>query len=366
MKKNLGRFLFIFLTLLHVQSFASTYEWSVTSSKKSAFKNEAIHLKYVCSFSDASALYTIDFNPTRKTKEYTLKLLTQSDKIVNNKRQSSYEFVAFAHEEGIIPFEFEAIMKKTNQDSIKATILGRDNAQEANFTNTVVKLKALNIEIKETPIELVGAFTLEVKKEKPYVKAYQPYHIEIYIKGSGNFDALKPFEFVIDGVKVFSQKIIQKTELTQDGVSGSWSQKFAFVSAHDFKLQKISLRYFDTHEKALKELTHEHIEVHVEKGFAKEELLEKSQEKANPFYNYINYILTFIAGFLLGKIKIKRKLVSHTKGEKFSQKIKEAKSLEELVMILAIEDSVKYQKLIYEIESKNVTSLSDIKKSLKV
>ncbi len=62
MKNSLGRAFLILLTLLHVEIFASTYEWSVKANKTTAYVNEAIHLTYTCKFSDRGELYTIDFN----------------------------------------------------------------------------------------------------------------------------------------------------------------------------------------------------------------------------------------------------------------------------------------------------------------
>ncbi len=87
MRKNLGRFFIIFLLLFSSNVFASTYAWSASVDKKSAYVNEAIFLKYMCSFSDRSELYSIDFNPVGEHENYTIKPLREQESIVDGKRK---------------------------------------------------------------------------------------------------------------------------------------------------------------------------------------------------------------------------------------------------------------------------------------
>jgi hypothetical protein len=317
--------------------------------------NEAIYLKYVCEFSDPSELYTIDFNPKQESDDYSLRLLKESEQIVDNKRVNTYEFVAFAKRSTTLRFDFNATMKETTQESIDSTILGRDNAQEAQFTSTTKQLKTLVVDVSKADSELVGAFTLEVQKEKPMVKAYEPFHMQIIISGLGNFEALKPFEFQIEGVKVFSDKVIKNLELTQDGYRGSWSQKFAFVSEKEFTIPQIARSYFDIAQNTLKELHGDATKVSVEKGFVKEELLDKEEESQEDFATYIYFVLTFLAGLLVGKIKIERKIIPHAKDSLFAQKVQSAKSVDELLMLLALENSKEYSALISQVESETVS-----------
>ena len=61
MKNSLGKIFLALFILLHVELFATTYEWSATTNKKSAYVGEAIYLKYTCTYSDRAELYTIDF-----------------------------------------------------------------------------------------------------------------------------------------------------------------------------------------------------------------------------------------------------------------------------------------------------------------
>ena len=160
MRKSLGKIFLILFLFLHVDIFASVYEWSASANKTSAYVNEAIYLKYVCTFSDTSELYTIEFKPAGDYEKYLLKNLRQSENIVDGKRVNSYEFIAFAKRAGEISFDFEALMKKTTKDSIENTVIGRDNMQKEEFVKTIVKQQTLTLNIKETNSSLIGNFSL--------------------------------------------------------------------------------------------------------------------------------------------------------------------------------------------------------------
>jgi hypothetical protein len=367
MRKNLGKVFLAILIFLHAEVFASAYTWSAASNKTAAYLNEPIHLKYICSFSDRAEVVTIVFNPAGEHEKYTLKNLRQSQNIVDGKRVNIYEFVAFAKVAGEIKFDFEAQMKQTTKESIENTVIGRDNMQKEQFAKESFKLETLSVNVKETDKSIVGNFSIEVKKHEPKVKAHEPYHIEVAIKGNGNFEALKPLEFNIDGVKIFAGDVVQKIELSENAQSGEWSQKFAFVSEADFKIPEIKIEYFNLAEQKSDVLMINAIDVSVAKGFSKEELLDKVEDDSFKFdYSYLYYIFTFIAGFLAAKVKIKKRVVKLNADEEFRKKIDETKSLNELMVLLALRDSKKYEQIILDIESKTIVSLSGAKLLLKV
>jgi len=151
--------------------------------------------------------------------------------------------------------------------------------------------------------------------------------------------------------------------LSENGERGEWSQKFAFVSDQNFTIPKVEIEYFNLLVKKSDILVLEPIHVHVEKGFSKEELLDNVKDESFKFnYSYLYYMLIFIAGFLAAKVKINKKIVKQSEDEEFKQKIQNAKSLKELMLILALKDSKKYDSLILDIEQKRAVSLRDAKK----
>lgn len=365
MKKNLGKKIAILLYLLCTELFSSTYTWDVASNKTEAYVNEPIYLKYVCSFSDRAQTVTVVFDPLKESDKYILKDLRQSQNIVDGKRVYSYEFVAYPKVSGEIKFDFEAQVKETTKESIENTVIGRDNMQKEEFTKENVKLKTLFVNVKESLKPLVGEFSLEVKKHEPKVKAYEPFHVEYIIKGRGNFEAIKPLDFNIEGVTIFKEEPVEKKSFDENGEEGEWSQKFAFVAKGDFKIPKVESDYFNLKEQKISTLKQESIEVKVAKGYTKEELIDKTKENRFSFdFSYIYYILTFIAGFLTAKIEIKKRVKIYSEDEEFKKKIADTQSLNKLSVLLALKDPKKYEKLILDIENKKITSLKSVKKMI--
>ena len=367
MRNNLGRFLLAILLSWHVGLTASTYKWSAEISKKEAYINEAIHLKYICEFSDRGELYTIEFNPMADKENYTLELLKKSEKLINGKRISSFEYIAHASRVGKLEFNFDVQMKKTTLAFIADSTGSKDDDRgDVDSSKKIISQKTLNIDIKEADSEVVGKFKIDVKKDTPKVKAFEPYHLQITISGIGSFQNIKEIKFDIPKVNIFHEKVIKNTKLTSDGHSGTLSQKFAFVSENNFTIPSFQIQYFDLKSQSLKSMNFNSIDVEVTKGFKKEELLDSELESGSLSFlsyikNYIYYILTFIAGFLLAKIKFKNKKTDK-KNDSFTQKIKNSNSLDELSIILILQDERKYKELILDIESKNIGSLSEGKR----
>jgi len=363
MKKSLGNISIIFILFFSLNLFASPYEWSATTNKKSAYVNEAILLKYVCKFSDKSELYTIDFHPVRENEHYTIELLRESEKIVAGKRVNSYEYIAYVKHSGKMVFDFDMVMKKTTQESIDSTTGGRDNDVDKEvFVEKYLRQKSIHVNIKRSEAILVGEFELEVKYAKVGIKAYESYNLEFIIKGVGNFEKLNPISFKIDGVKVFFQKTLLKSSLKKDGKHGIWSQKFAFVSDKSFIIPAVEIEYFDIKKESKNILHFDGLKVEVLPAYTKIELLDEEPKNFELKLEYLYYLLTFILGFIVAKINFKKDTKNQTKKERFCQRVKNAKTLEELNMLLVVNASKKYAQLILEIEKGELTSLNAVRK----
>ena len=304
MKRNLGRIVLI-LTLIYANLFASDeYKWSAHIDKKEAYVGEAVHLHYSCEFNSRDELHVIEFNPAGSYENYDLYLLSEVETIKDGKRVNEFEYVAFLKKSGYVEFEFDVLMKKTNQDSIENTVLGRDNAGYEEFTKRLIKQKKLGIDVLPNDTRLVGDLSFKVKKDKPVVDAYEPYHFEITIEGIGNLDRLDSLDLNISDAKVFASKPKKDYKLTKEGYKGSWSQKFAIVASKSFKFPSISYKYFNPFTKDSKLYKLESFDVEVKKLYTKDELLDKKEKQEFVFkVEYIYYLLVFILGFFVGMIK---------------------------------------------------------------
>ena len=356
------RNVFLLLVVFHFNAYAVDYTWSAFANKKQAYVNEAIYLKYVCEFNDRGALYTIEFHPEVDNELYTIQPYSQNTRLVDNKRVSTYEYIAFVKKPMTVSFNFEALMKKTNRDSIENTVLGRDNADYEEFLATKVKQDTIKIDIKETASKLIGHFSMEIKKDDLHIQAYKPFHLSVKLSGSGNLDALESIDFDIEGVKVFSQEAVKNLELSMDGYKGVWVQKFAFIASEDFTIPMHSIEYFDRKSQSKKSLVIEPIAVKVQKIYKKSELLdEKSEAYSLDFIgDYIYYILTFITGFLVAKIKFKSKN-HNTKNTQLRNKIQKTNSLDALSMLLILNNQRKFNAILTAIDLNELTSLSQAK-----
>lgn len=357
MRKNLGKFLVLFLLLINLDLLASRYEWNATINKTSAFVNEAVLLEYICRFDDKSELYSIDFNPVGEYENYTIKLLTQQEFIIDGKRVNKFAYIASMKRSGRVVFDFDVVMKKTNKASIENTVLGRDNGQYEEFTSKYLRQKSLEIDVKRSEADLVGKFDLEVKESSSEIKAYEPYNLEFIIRGIGNFEKIKPIAFNIEGVKVFSQKQLLESSLKEDGEHGVWSQKFAFVSEKSFVVPELRFEYFDIEKSSKGVLRFKGAKVEVAPAYKKTELLDEDERYFEFKAEYLYYLLTFLLGFVLAKIEFTKKKKDKSKEDIFCKKIQNTKSLEELSMLLALKNPKAYEQTLLAIEKGELISL---------
>lgn len=363
MKKNLGRLIALFILTLFTSALtASDYKWSVEVNKKEAHVNEAIHLKYTCSYSDDAELYVIEFNPSVEKEEYKIAILREDEKILNGKKINEYEFVLFVKKEGVFSLALDTLMKETNKDSIENGMLGRDNANYEEFTLHPYKQKKIELNILKTASSKVGEFTLNVRKDEPSIEAYAPFHLEFSVSGVGDFQVFKDVDIKIEGVEVFSEVAKEEIELTADGYRGTWKKKFAFVSDKRFTIPAWETHYFDLELKKMRTLKFDALEVDVRAAkFKKEELLDPKEEEFSFDISYLYYVLTFIAGFIAAKIKLKRTKQKNEEEELFCKRIKNADTLEKLNFVLVTHDMKIYEEIIAKIEAKELTSLSKAK-----
>ncbi|SFV64934.1 BatD [hydrothermal vent metagenome] len=360
MKLNLGRFILLFLLTTFLQ--ASEYEWSVQVNKKEAHVNEAIHLHYSCNYKNSAELYVIEFNPTIDNKNYKIVILREDEKIVNGKKINEYEFVLFVKKAGQFSLSLDTLMKKTNKDSIENGMLGRDNANYEEFSLYPYKQKRVEINILETQSPMVGEFTFSVRQDKSELEAYEPFHLEFLVSGLGDFQVFKDVFYEIEGVEVFSEAAKEEIVLTADGYKGTWRKKFAFVSDKNFSIPALETKYFDLKEKKLKTLHFDGLDIVVSPvKFNKEQLLDPKKELLTFDTTYLYYLVTFIAGFLLAKIKFIRPKVQDSDEQLFCKRVQEVDTLEKLSFILVTHDAQKYKELIFKIENKELTSLKKLK-----
>ncbi|MCW9025820.1 MAG: hypothetical protein OQJ77_00765, partial [Thiovulaceae bacterium] len=212
-------------------------------------------------------------------------------------------------------------------------------------------------------IKLFGDFNFKVKKDKPNINAYEPYHFELIIEGVGNLDKLEKIDLKIPAAKVFASKAQKDYILTEDGYKGIWSQKFAIVSDKNFDFPNINYVFHEKKSNSIKSYEVKPFKVSVKELYRKEDLLDDVKEEKQIFKKeYLYYVLIFISGFLAGKIKISKNTKDNG-NDNLTLKVESCKTLDELLVLLVVTDSVKYSDIINKIEYKKM-ALSEAKKQI--
>ena len=350
MKPNLGRALAA-LWLFAAALWAAPYEWSATISQSEAYVHEGVEIRYICRFKDAGNLYVIDFHPPKEGKGYRLKLLRESERIVDGLRRNEYHYLLFPTEAGELDLEFPILMRKTTQASIENTVIGRDNVEDLDFTDTPLSSPALHLSVKEAQARLAGSFSMDVAYSAKQVKAYEPLHLTVTITGDGNMDKLRPFTLDIPGVEVFGEAPQSDFTLSPKGLRGSWVQRFALVGAEPFTVPELTLSYFDTDAKTLRTLRSKPYEVDVVQVPAPEMLLDAPEEPESWRWrwSYLYFLLTFVAGFALGKWGVWPKRSEGATG--FEAQVMRTSTPRELAVLLALDGDPRFVELVERLES---------------
>lgn len=311
MRQSLGSFLGAILLVVSTLMYgAEPYTWSLNINKNRAYVNEAIALEYTCDFEDAAYLHVIELNIVGEDDRYRLLSLGEAETIKDGKRRNVYRYVLFPKKAGEQTFAFKVLMRKTTKASIENSVIGRDNVQGYAFVDHTMDLPPVHLEVLDHKEKMTGRFALRVELDKANVKAYEPVHLDVHLKGEGDFDQMQDIVLNIEGVTIFSEVGEKRYNLTPEGFKGEWEQKFSLVAKEDFTIEPIQLAYFDVDKQERTVLRSERFEIKVDEGYKREELLDDVASEVDAprwSWSYLNYLFTFIAGVLLGRYSLRLK-----------------------------------------------------------
>ncbi len=106
---------------------------------------------------------------------------------------------------------------------------------------------SLNISVKTSPedTDLIGDFTLSDTVDATEVKANKPVNLTIKISGEGNLEDFVGPTYEIDGVTIYSDDAIVKSQPLGDRLVSSYEKKFVFIADHNFTIPSRSFSLFD-------------------------------------------------------------------------------------------------------------------------
>ena len=366
-KLNLGKFITIIL-FLQLAVWADTpYHWTLKSNKSSVYVNEAIEIEYTCHFDDKAFLYVIEFTPqNEKKRDYRILSLGVKEGVSDGKRSATYRYVLFPKVAGNKVYAFQALMRKTTQASIENSAIGRDNVEDYAFNDQKMALPPVEVVVKAHQERMTGQFTLKVSLDTKDVKAYTPVHLDLHMRGEGDFDQMQDINLSIDGVKVFSEPGEHHYRLTKEGFKGEWEQKFSLVSDKDFVIDPIEIAYFDIKKKRRIVLKSDRYEIKVAPAYEVEALLDDAPENESFswwYWSYLNYVMTFILGVLahyyFARFQAQRVIVALLGDE---EKIRQCRSTKQLLTRLIMRDDDRFDTVIQKYENLGDKDLASLKR----
>jgi hypothetical protein len=300
MRRLLGK---ITLFLLLGVTLYADYSWSVSTSKREFYVNEAVEIVLKCEFSDSGYGYNIELEGLQNSA-YEMHLLSQKESMHTGVRINEYRFVMFVAHAGELPLAFNAVMKRTTKESIENSVIGRDNVEELAFTSKRVALPELHLHVKHSPLLLVGNFELDVVLSAQSVEAYKPLNITVTLKGEGSFDKLKPYELKIKNAEVFAQVPLKFLKLTPRGFEGSITQQFAVVAKESYEIAPFELEYFNPKTQSVEKKSSRAYAIGVSDAYSKEELLDaepSKDEDTQEAFPLLSYLAVLFAGVIAGR-----------------------------------------------------------------
>lgn len=360
MKQSLGKIALMWL-IFTAFAWGETYQWRVLKAPESLRVGQSGVVRYECTFDGSAANYTVEFKP-EGTQAYRAQILTQEDRIVQGKRIETFDILVTPLQAGMIEVKLDALIRHTTFASIENATIGRDNVKKYDFNDEKALLPAVNIAAKENAAALTGHITLEVKSDRPMVRAHEPFHLSVYVRGSGNLDQFVPYELNISGVTVYAQAPQQSITPAPDGYEGEIRQEFALIAEKSYVIGPLSLKVFDTAENRLKELKTAPIHVEVDAGYESSALLDPPDlSDRSTLKRYALYAVLVLAGAGMGEGL--RRLWRLRPRKRFKKFWDQAESTKELVTLLALSGDKRYEPLIRELEEGKI-GLREAKKKL--
>ena len=350
MKRSLGKLLFFWI--IAAGQMWGAYQWSVLEKPESLYVGQSGVVRYECQFDTSAADYTIAFKPN-ENEMFKVSILTQQDRIVQGKRIQTFDVLIAPKHVGKIDIKFEALMRHTTFASIENASIGRDNVKKYDFNDEKVFLPSITIQTKENPVALTGKLTFEVRSDAKMVRAHEPFHLSVIVRGEGNLDEMIPFELNIRGVKVFAELPQKSLTPSAQGFEGEVSQEFALVANESYTIEPLSLSYFDTAKNQIMTLKSKPIYVEVGEGYEFSSLLDVPEiSDYGTLKRYALYL--FFIGLGVGLNEAVRWGWKHRPVRQKRTFWDEAKTSKELVMLLSLSGDKRYDEVIRALEDEKM------------
>jgi len=360
MKRSLGKIIFLWF-INTTLAWGTMYQWSVVESPTLLHVNQSGMVRYACTYDGSASEYSIKMHFV-ESDNYNASILSQEDKIIQGKRIQTIDVLVTPNVAGDFELKGNAIVSFTSLGAVENTVLGRDNVGKNDVIETKVALPSVKIHADENSMALTGKMSLEAHVDQPSIRGYEPLHLTIRVKGSGNLDQFIPYELNISGVKVFAQLPQKSISPSCVGYEGEIVQEFALVARESYTIPPFSLSFFDTDKKQVVSLQTKPIGIEVGEGYEPSSLLDTPKAgDTTALKQYGMYTALVVFGILLGEMA--RRLWKHRPRRKIKYFWDEAQSSKELILLLALSGDKRYDEVIRALEE-GTMSLGEGKRRL--
>lgn len=361
MKQSLGKVGLLWL-LIVMSVHAAQYQWSVLKAPTQLHVGEGAIIRYQCLFDTSAGDYTVVFKPT-SSKEYKASMVTQDDRVNKGKRILQFDVLLEPMRAGNLDVKLDALIRHTTFASIENASLGRDNVKKYDFNDEKAMMPSVKISVMENTADLSGEITLDVHVDKVKVRAHEPVHLSLYIRGHGNLNEFVPYELNVSGVKHFSEPANRDLTLGENGYEGEIRQEFALVSDISYVIPSFDLSVFDTKSHKTKVLRSQPISIEVQKGYVPSNLLDTPQlNGSQDWKRYGLYAFFMMLGVLVSESS--RWLWKHRPRKKAKAFWDTATTLKELTVLLSMKGDPQYVNIIPMLDEGTIT-VHEAKKKLR-
>jgi len=185
------------------------------------------------------------------------------------------------------------------------------------LVKTDIQAKSLTLNIAPLPqgLKVTGTYTLTIEVDKQKVKAGEPVHFTLHLKGEGNIADLSFFTLGIPHTTVYETS------------TSTNKKEFDIVSDHNYTIPSLSLQYYNQSTQSVELLSSQ--------AFGIEVITAPTPEKSKTKVKVLSILLLIFAGLLYYLYRLFNSLAHLDKKATFIKSLKKCKTKEELLVKVA-------------------------------
>jgi len=358
MKRNLGRWLYLFLLSPLLLFSATDYAYNLHLNKRSAYLNEPILLTFKVWQTDPKKIIFFEFEPVAHPSDWKMRLLQERRDM--ERGAITFEYLLFPQKVGDLSLSFNFIVKRTDEERLRHNNTGEPvKAKAIDTTDTHEVLPPLHLHIKPLPKEvaLVGDYRLNVSVDKYETEVNAPIYLNILLEGVGALPKDLNITPKIEGVKVFDDEPKINLRYKADGLHYRGSFSYALLSDQNFTIPAITIEGFSYKKGQTYQLQSQPISIRVQ-GVTIQKLVDTTSSESiydqlEAIKQWLIYCLVFVSGYISALIVQRIRRVKFSKKEEddsFQQAVKSADSAKALLKVLLKDHSNHYAIWIDQLE----------------